>query len=199
MGGLGAMAYAARHPASSARRRRSPAWCTRSATPRSARPDRGLHADAATVWGDPPRPRVVAAHDPTALAGARGHPLFVASGDGPGRATRATRSRPTVGAETRAFVRRGSALRVPVRTDLYGPGTHDWPYWQRELHRALPTLLGVAARAQAPRMRSARWPAFFALSSPTPATGHARRHLDDRQQRVEAAASPTGGWRAARR
>jgi S-formylglutathione hydrolase FrmB len=30
---------------------------------------------------------------------------------------------------------------VAVRTDFYGPGTHNWPYWQRELRRALPLLL----------------------------------------------------------
>jgi diacylglycerol O-acyltransferase/trehalose O-mycolyltransferase len=24
-----------------------------------------------------------------------------------------------------------------------GPGVHDWPYWQRELHRSLPLLLGA--------------------------------------------------------
>ena len=27
--------------------------------------------------------------------------------------------------------------------DDYGPGTHDWPYWQRELHRSLPLLLAA--------------------------------------------------------
>jgi diacylglycerol O-acyltransferase/trehalose O-mycolyltransferase len=30
---------------------------------------------------------------------------------------------------------------VPLTTDFYGPGTHTWPYWQRELHRSLPLLL----------------------------------------------------------
>ena len=48
-----------------------------------------------------------------------------------------------MGAETRAFVRRAQALGIPVRADLYGAGIHDWPYWQRELHRALPMLLGA--------------------------------------------------------
>ncbi|HEY7619232.1 MAG TPA: hypothetical protein VH834_05630 [Solirubrobacteraceae bacterium] len=48
-----------------------------------------------------------------------------------------------VGAATRAFVRRAQTLGVPVHADLYGAGIHDWPYWQRELHRALPQLLGA--------------------------------------------------------
>jgi S-formylglutathione hydrolase FrmB len=30
---------------------------------------------------------------------------------------------------------------VPLTTDFYGPGTHTWPYWERELHRSLPMLL----------------------------------------------------------
>ena len=44
----------------------------------------------------------------------------------------------------RRGVRRAGCARCrPARTDLYGPGTHTWPYWRRELHRALPTLLGA--------------------------------------------------------
>jgi diacylglycerol O-acyltransferase/trehalose O-mycolyltransferase len=40
-------------------------------------------------------------------------------------------------------VRRARTLGVPVHADLYRAGTHNWPYWQRELHRALPVLLGA--------------------------------------------------------
>ena len=29
---------------------------------------------------------------------------------------------------------------ISAKTDFYGPGNHDWPYWERELRRALPTL-----------------------------------------------------------
>ena len=32
---------------------------------------------------------------------------------------------------------------LPVRTDFYGPGNHDWRYWQRELRRSLPTVLAA--------------------------------------------------------
>jgi diacylglycerol O-acyltransferase/trehalose O-mycolyltransferase len=37
-------------------------------------------------------------------------------------------------------------LRLHLTTDFHGPGTHDWPYWERELHRSLPMLLGALRR-----------------------------------------------------
>jgi S-formylglutathione hydrolase FrmB len=40
-----------------------------------------------------------------------------------------------------ALAARFADLGIPVTTDFYGPGTHDWPYWERELHRSLPMLL----------------------------------------------------------
>lgn len=43
--------------------------------------------------------------------------------------------------QSRAFVRCLRAEGIPVRVDFYRRGTHDWPYWERELRRALPTLL----------------------------------------------------------
>ena len=84
-------------------------------------------------------------HSLPALAGVR---LFVSAGDGrPGPFEDGKGERDPieaeVGAETRAFVRRAQALGVPLQADLYGAGIHDWPYWQRELHRALPLLLGA--------------------------------------------------------
>ena len=48
---------------------------------------------------------------------------------------------PTVLRQSRAFVRCLRAEGIPVRVDFYRRGTHDWPYWERELRRALPTLL----------------------------------------------------------
>jgi S-formylglutathione hydrolase FrmB len=30
-----------------------------------------------------------------------------------------------------------------VTTNFYGPGTHGWAYWERELHASLPMLLGA--------------------------------------------------------
>ena len=46
-------------------------------------------------------------------------------------------------AENVAFRARLMQLGAAATFDSYGPGSHDWPYWQRELHRALPLLLGA--------------------------------------------------------
>jgi len=40
-----------------------------------------------------------------------------------------------------AFATRLRQLGIEAATDFYGPGTHTWPYWERELHRSLPLLL----------------------------------------------------------
>jgi diacylglycerol O-acyltransferase/trehalose O-mycolyltransferase len=151
MGGLGAMDYAARRP----RMFQAAASFSGVLHPLGApRYWLGLFSsytdDPRAVWGDPKDDRDVwGRHDPTALLPAlAGLPLFVSAGDGrPGPLERGQSKRdPTeaeVGAETHAFVRRAEALGVPVQADLYGAGIHNWPYWQRELHRALPMLLGA--------------------------------------------------------
>jgi S-formylglutathione hydrolase FrmB len=151
MGGLGAMVYAARRPREFA----AAASFSGVLHPLGA-PDFWLGLferytdDPRAVWGDPERDRDVwRRHDPAelvpALAGVR---LFVSSGDGrPGPFEDGTGENDDleaeIGAETRAFVNRARARGVAVEADLYGPGSHSWPYWQRELHRALPLLLGA--------------------------------------------------------
>jgi diacylglycerol O-acyltransferase / trehalose O-mycolyltransferase len=151
MGGLGAMDYAARRP------RMFQAAASFSGVLHPVGAPRywlGLFSsytdDPRAVWGDPKADRDVwGRHDPTTLLPAlAGIPLFVSAGDGrPGPFEHGRGERdPTeaeVGAETRAFVRRAQALGIPVEADLYGAGVHNWPYWQRELHRALPLLLGA--------------------------------------------------------
>jgi diacylglycerol O-acyltransferase/trehalose O-mycolyltransferase len=151
MGGLGAIDYAARRP----RMFRAAASFSGVLHPLGASGFwLGLFSsytdDPRAVWGDPAGDRDVwRDHDPTALLPAlAGIPLFVSAGDGrPGPFEHRRGSRDPaeteVGAETRAFVRRAHALGVPVHADLYGRGVHDWPYWQRELHRALPLLLAA--------------------------------------------------------
>jgi diacylglycerol O-acyltransferase / trehalose O-mycolyltransferase len=150
MGGLGAIGYAARHPgmfsaAASFSGLLHPLADTGFMT--------GLFAaytpDPDAIWGDPRRNRDVwAAHDPTELAGKlRGTRLFVSAGNGrPGpldpAGTPADDIEPAVLRQSRAFTRRLHAESIPARVDFYGPGTHDWPYWERELRRALPTLVG---------------------------------------------------------
>jgi len=44
-------------------------------------------------------------------------------------------------AQTRSFLARLQRHHVPVEADLYGDGTHSWPYWERELHRSWPMLM----------------------------------------------------------
>jgi len=43
--------------------------------------------------------------------------------------------------QNRTFVARLISEGIPATVDAYGPGSHDWPYWERALHRALPMLL----------------------------------------------------------
>ena len=148
MGGLGAMLYAAREP----RLFRAAASFSGLLHPlEDADFLLGLFSsytsDPHAIWGDPRRDRSVwAHHDATELAGRlRALPLFVSAGNGrPGPLDATSRSdaiERTVFRESRAFVARLQRLGIPVRADFYGPGTHAWPYWERELERALPTLL----------------------------------------------------------
>ena len=37
------------------------------------------------------------------------------------------------------------SLGIPHTWDDYGPGTHSWPYWQRDLQRAVPSVLATLA------------------------------------------------------
>jgi S-formylglutathione hydrolase FrmB len=148
MGGLGALAYAARHPGLFAA---AASYSGVVAPLRDAPFVRAIvsigtrNPDA--LWGSPTaQRRVWAAHDPTELAPRlRGTRVFVAAGDGTaGPFDEPGRTDPVEAAlhgENVALVERLRALRIPARVDLYGPGTHTWPYWQRELHRSLPLLL----------------------------------------------------------
>jgi diacylglycerol O-acyltransferase / trehalose O-mycolyltransferase len=147
MGGLGAMGYAARHPGMF-----DAAASFSGVLHPLANADVyyrlvGDYTDPDDLWGDPEQDRRAwERHDPTELAGRlRGLRLFVSSGDGrPGPFEEPGADRDPierdVNAESRAFVTRLRRLGIPVRTDFYGPGNHDWPYWERELERALPLL-----------------------------------------------------------
>ncbi|TDD84272.1 esterase family protein [Actinomadura darangshiensis] len=156
MGGLGALAYAARHRG-----------LFRAAASFSG-PVHTLHRDPAgldvadlvelgvaigapsadwtDVWGDPDEQRVVwRQHNPydlaDRLAGVRVH---VSAGDGT-----AGPFDPVPGADvlealahtvSREFAGKLQKLGIPVSTHFYR-GTHTWPYWRRELRAALPALL----------------------------------------------------------
>jgi diacylglycerol O-acyltransferase / trehalose O-mycolyltransferase len=80
------------------------------------------------------------AHNPYDLAlRLRGVGLFVSVGSG----RQGQQIERSLRLQSVAFVERLRQLGIPVRFDAYDPGTHDWPYRQRELHRSLPSLLNA--------------------------------------------------------
>ncbi|MDL4775386.1 MULTISPECIES: alpha/beta hydrolase [Thermomonosporaceae] len=153
MGGLGAMLYAARFPGAF---RAAASFSGYLHTLDGHRPGDDSTGwgpsfscpgtDWRRVWGDPDDQAAVwHAHNPYDLAGRlRGVRLWVAAGNGErgplGRLPFTDPVEAAAGGQARAFAGRLEALGIPVTTDFYD-GQHDWPYWQRELHRAYPALL----------------------------------------------------------
>ena len=113
------------------------------------------------LWGDPlAQRRIWEAHDPFYLAKRLRHiPLCLAVGNG----TAGPFDRPGATDDIEAFLygmnlalaARFSDLRIRVTTDFYGSGTHTWPYWERELHRSLPMLLGALQHGHGRATRAA--------------------------------------------
>jgi diacylglycerol O-acyltransferase / trehalose O-mycolyltransferase len=157
MGGLGALAYAARHPGQYAaaasfsgvvhtRLSSGVSYGYRNLVQSQGEDPNGLWGDMdanADVW---------AAHNPYDLAPKlKGVPLFVSCGNGlPGpldvQNAPADGNENAVNEQNQPFVKHLKELGVDAEVDLYGPGTHSWPYWQRELHQAWPMIakaLGV--------------------------------------------------------
>jgi diacylglycerol O-acyltransferase / trehalose O-mycolyltransferase / mycolyltransferase Ag85 len=103
------------------------------------------------VWGAPTVDHQIwAAHNPYDLAqDLLTTPLFISVGNGqPGRLNRAgalDRVEEALHAENIAFRAHLTQLGAAAPFDFYGPGSHDWPYWQRELHRAWPLLTNALA------------------------------------------------------
>lgn len=106
-----------------------------------------------------------AAHDPTTLAGnLRWTKLWLFTGNGaPGPLDPAlgVGTVGTVGASTieagvhvmtTLFHQRLEKLGIPSAFDDYGPGTHSWPYWARDLRESIgPVATALAHPAAAPR------------------------------------------------
>ncbi|WP_327654167.1 alpha/beta hydrolase [Streptomyces sp. NBC_00483] len=153
MGGQGALLYAARHPgmfkAAAAYSGSAHPLLNDESTSRIMGFFAGQGDDPQRVWGDPVAQRDIwAAHDPYHLAKRlKSLPVYLSCGDGtagpldpPGTTTNALEA---------DFNRQNHALAAQLRkagakhltTNFYGPGTHTWPYWQRELHASLPMLL----------------------------------------------------------
>jgi diacylglycerol O-acyltransferase / trehalose O-mycolyltransferase / mycolyltransferase Ag85 len=103
--------------------------------------------DPLALWGDPIAQRSIwEAHDPYYLADRlRSTPVFLSSGDG-SKGPFDKRGKPDgleafLNEMNHVLASRLAETGVQLTTDFYGPGTHDWPYWERELHRSLPLLL----------------------------------------------------------
>jgi len=124
----------------------------------------GAGPDGHCTWGDPYTQRVVwEANDPTYLAqNLRYTPLWLASGNGfpgpldpspvpdpsnPGQAISSAAGQTVAGLTegeiwdmNKTFVRALNAAGIPHTDYFYGPGTHSWPYWQRDLTKFLAWL-----------------------------------------------------------
>lgn len=114
---------------------------------------RGQGEDPDALWGDPvTNVDVWRAHNPYDLAPKlKGIPIYLACGNGdPGPldlpGVERNGNEAALELENVALAKRFSELGIPADVHLYGPGTHAWPYWQREMHQAWPmfvTALGL--------------------------------------------------------
>jgi S-formylglutathione hydrolase FrmB len=163
MGGFGAMSYAARHPGMfKAAASFSGALDLLYAAPLTGVLFTELHSSYGTpdqrVWGDQLQNRDVwASHNPASLAAKlKGTALYLASGSGtPGGAQGDDLTNPGgYGLENGIFQMNLSMVRsldeagVPHTDDFYVGGYHGWPYWQADMHWALPQIYSVLQRAE---------------------------------------------------
>jgi diacylglycerol O-acyltransferase / trehalose O-mycolyltransferase / mycolyltransferase Ag85 len=160
MGGFGAISYAARHP-SLFRVAASFSGALDTLYPSPA--TNALFVTrvvASGIWGDPAAEEPTwRAHNPPDLAGRLRHvSLFLATGDGTmggpagdiENAPGAYGVEQVVSAMTQSFARALDAAGVPYEKDFYRGGYHGWPYWERELHWALPQILSTIGPESAP-------------------------------------------------
>lgn len=160
MGGFGAMSYAARHPDLFA------AAASFSGAVDSNNP-LGIAVTPNSIWGPRPSEQVLwRAHNPWDLAeNLRGVNLTIRTGNGMPRGPYGPATADIVEATVHQmsvnFHNRLVRLGIPSLWDDYGPGGHDWPYWQRDLRQTLPTLMSVFAH---PR----RAPAKFTFTAVEP-------------------------------
>jgi diacylglycerol O-acyltransferase/trehalose O-mycolyltransferase len=144
MGGYGALSYAARHPATFAA---------------AASFSGALEVGSADAWGERGTNQARwRAHLPISIAARLRSLALVELRTGDGRPGPLDRRATKPGCAACALERflHTSNVRLHVRLralgirhvwDDYGPGTHDWPYWRRDLRETLPDLVRVLARA----------------------------------------------------
>ncbi|ACY96799.1 MULTISPECIES: alpha/beta hydrolase [Thermomonospora] len=154
-GGYGALIYAARRPGTF---RYAAAFSSPCSIRRPALAATLLLATASVgrtnplaMWGLPViHDRIWRSFDPICMAaGLRGTGLYLSAGTGrrgpldppDARRTVADLAEPLVRSTVGPFLRKLRKLDIPVTTHLYDRGTHTWPYWRRELHRAWPLIM----------------------------------------------------------
>ena len=161
MGGFGAMSYAAQHRGLF----RAAASFSGAVDTRYVEPVSGIgfsifHDMFGTpddrVWGNQVTDEATwRAHNPTdRAADLGGVELFVATGTGtPGGPAGDDPSNPggyfieqVIFQMNLSFGRALDAAGVPSHRDFYLGGYHGWPYWERELHWALPQIVDVIQR-----------------------------------------------------
>ena len=185
-GGFGALSYASRHPDRFAAAGAYSGAVETTADPRAqALTTPVIQATAVGLNGAPPDamfgPRATqqlnwAAHDPgTLAANLRGMDLRLYTGDGSQGPYDSSPVDPG-GAAIEAgvhelnalFVARLRDLAIPVAYYDYGPGTHSWPYWTRDLQETVGPLMDVFRRPP-PRPRPV---AYRSAESPWSAWGY---------------------------
>jgi S-formylglutathione hydrolase FrmB len=157
------MSYAARHPGMfKAAASFSGAVDTMFGFPASGVGFSALHQQFGTpddrVWGNQLTDEANwRAHNPTDLvASLKGTALFIATGTGtPGGPAGDVPDNPGgYGIEAfifqlnLSFARALTLAGVPFTSDFYPGGYHGWPYWERELHWALPQMMPMATTGQ---------------------------------------------------
>ena len=100
-------------------------------------------------------------HDPATLAeNLRDSDLLMYVGNGePGPLDRSPVNPAGIGIEAAAaqdnvdFHTRLDSLGIPSQYDAYGPGTHSWPYWARDLRESIAPIMNDFAHPPAPPSR----------------------------------------------
>jgi S-formylglutathione hydrolase FrmB len=177
MGGFGAMSYAARHPdLFAAAASFSGAVDTNNVLDIAVTPNAvfGSRATEQVLWR---------AHNPWDLAqNLRGLSLTIRTGNGmpggPYGPTTPDIVEFAVHQMSVSFRDRLLRLGIPSTWDDYGPGSHTWPYWQRDLRQTLPTLMSVFAH---PRPR----PSSFSFTAVAPQYGVYDWSVDVRRAALE--------------
>jgi S-formylglutathione hydrolase FrmB len=151
MGGLGALGYAAGHPGLFTVAASLSGIVHTRLSSSVSQDYLGLiqseGEDPLGLWGDPDVDTDTwMQHNPFDLAAQlKGVRLFVSAGNGkPGTldpdATGTDPIETSIGAQNEAFAKRLDEVGIKAQFDFYGNGTHNWVYWQRELHRAWPLI-----------------------------------------------------------